>query len=95
MERTARKAPPGCSNNRTAGDTIKKGMGTMEHTVKKIQPKDVAEALGIGVQAARIGLQNGIFPFGWAIRRNERYVYAISPKLFAEYVGTVQKEGKK
>lgn len=64
---------------------------------KKIQPKDVAEALGISVQSARVGLQKGTFPFGWAIRKSTRYVYAISPKLFDEYLGRAaqKEEGRK
>lgn len=55
---------------------------------KKLKPKDVADALGISVQAVRVGLQKGVFPFGWAIKTSEsKYTYAISPKLFAEYLG--------
>lgn len=55
---------------------------------KKLKPKDVADALGISVQAVRVGLQKGVFPFGWAIKTSEsKYTYAISPKLFEEYLG--------
>lgn len=54
----------------------------------KLKPKDVAEVLGISVQAVRIGLQKGTFPFGWAIKTSEsKFTYAISPKLFEEYLG--------
>lgn len=54
----------------------------------KLKPKDVADALGISVQAVRVGLQKGTFPFGWAIKTSEtRFTYAISPKLFEEYLG--------
>lgn len=60
----------------------------METTKKKLTPKDVAEALGVSVQTVRVGLQKGYFPFGWAIQTTDRrYTYAISPKLFEEYVG--------
>lgn len=55
---------------------------------KKLKPKDVADRLGISVQAVRVGLQRGIFPFGWAIKTSEaKFTYAISPKLFDEYLG--------
>lgn len=55
---------------------------------KKLKPKDVADRLGISVQAVRIGLQQGKFPFGWAIKTSEsKFTYAISPKLFDEYLG--------
>ena len=55
---------------------------------KKITPQIVANALNISPQAVRIGLQQGTLPFGWAIKTSEkRYTYAISPKLFYEYLG--------
>lgn len=60
----------------------------------KLKPKDVADALGISVQAVRVGFQNGTLPFGWAIKTSEtRFTYAISPKLFEEYLG--RKRGEK
>lgn len=59
----------------------------------KLKPKDVAEALGISVQAVRVGLQKGVFPFGWAIRTSEaKFTYAISPRLFEEYLGKKEDE---
>lgn len=57
-------------------------------TERKIKPKDVADRLGISVQAVRVGLQQGKFPFGWAIKTSDnKFTYAISPKLFDEYLG--------
>jgi len=62
--------------------------------MNKIKPKDVAEALGISVQAVRIGLQQGKFPFGTAIKTSEaKFTYAIYPKAFEEYVGRMVKQG--
>lgn len=62
----------------------------------KIKPKDVADALGISVQAVRIGLQQGKFPFGTAIKTSEaKYTYAIYPKAFEEYVGRMVNQGGK
>lgn len=53
----------------------------------KIRPEDAAKALGVSTQAVRVGLQKGILPFGWAVKvSSNRYTYAISPKLFAQYV---------
>lgn len=55
---------------------------------KKIKPQDVADALGISVQAVRVGLQQGRFPFGTAIKTSEaKFTYAIYPKKFEEYLG--------
>lgn len=57
-------------------------------TERKLKPADVAEKLGISVQAVRVGLQRGTLPFGWAIKTsNNKYTYAISRKLFNEYLG--------
>ena len=56
-------------------------------TKKKIRPADVAEILGIGVEAVRIGLQNGNFSFGGAIKTSpKRHTYFIYPKLFDKYI---------
>lgn len=61
---------------------------------EKIKPKDVADALGISVQAVRIGLQQGKFPFGTAIKTSDsKYTYAIYPKAFEEYVGKAVNQG--
>jgi hypothetical protein len=60
----------------------------------KITPKDVADALGISVQAVRVGLQQGRFPFGTAIKTSEaKFTYAIYPKAFEEYVGRMVNQG--
>ena len=63
-------------------------------TQNRIRIVDVADALGISVQAVRIGLQQGKFPFGTAIKTSEaKYTYAIYPKAFEEYVGKVVNQG--
>lgn len=60
----------------------------MGDSKKKLRPEDVAKILGVSVQTVRVGLQKGYFPFGWAIQTSpRRYTYAISPKLFEEYLG--------
>lgn len=60
----------------------------MIKATSKIKPKDVAAILGVSIQTVRVGLQKGYFPFGWAIQTSpRRYTYAISPKLFEEYLG--------
>ena len=65
----------------------------MEATKKKLSPADVAEILGVSVQTVRVGLQQGYFQFGWAIKTTpNRYTYAISPKLFEEYLGKMRGE---
>jgi transcriptional regulator with XRE-family HTH domain len=47
-----------------------------------------AKLMGVGKQFIRVGLQNGIFPFGYAVKiSGKRFSYYISPKKFSEYTG--------
>lgn len=57
--------------------------------------KEVAEMLGTTVETVRVGLQQGMFPFGVAIKKNpenSRYVYIIFPEKVREYVGVKNEE---
>lgn len=48
----------------------------------------VSEVMGVSQWCIRIGLQNGVFPFGEAIQvNNGMYSYYIDPYKFAEYIG--------
>lgn len=51
----------------------------------------VAEAallMGVSRQFIRVGLQKGIFPFGYAVQVSaDRYTYFISRQKFTEYTG--------
>lgn len=58
--------------------------------------KDVAELLGTTEQTVRVGLQQGVFPFGVAFKRSEhkkQYTYVIYPEKVKQYAGE-QKEGE-
>lgn len=46
-----------------------------------------AEKLGKSKQFIRVGLQQGIFSFGYAVKMSGRFTYHISPLKFKEYVG--------
>ncbi|MFL2104170.1 helix-turn-helix transcriptional regulator [Mycobacteroides abscessus] len=46
-----------------------------------------AKKLGKSEQFVRVGLQNGILPFGFAVKMSSKFTYHISPKKFKEYVG--------
>ena len=51
--------------------------------------KDVAELLGTTESTVRIGLQQGMFPFGVAYKTkptNKNYVYVIFPEKVKEFV---------
>ena len=53
---------------------------------KKITPADVAEALGVSSDLVRLFLREGKFPFGTAVKHDERYSYIIFPERFRKYL---------
>lgn len=52
----------------------------------KISVKEAASLMGKSIQFVRVGLQNGRFPFGSAVKLSSRWSYHISPNLFYEYI---------
>jgi transcriptional regulator with XRE-family HTH domain len=56
--------------------------------IQKILPEDVARVMGMNHQTVRKGLQQGVFPWGYAIRTSERrWTYFINAKRFIEIEG--------
>ena len=67
--------------------------------MKKFKVADAAKAMGVSLQFIRIGLQQGIFPFGTAVKMSSRWTYYINEEKFLAYLTkpivesiTVQKE---
>ncbi len=58
---------------------------------EQISVKQAAEIMGKCQQFVRVGLQRGLLPFGTAVKAVTRWNYYISPKLFYEYVGELNK----
>ena len=60
----------------------------------KMSIKEAAELMGVSQQYVRVGLQRGIFPWGYALQvASKRYTYFISrAKFFETEVGTVPAE---
>lgn len=58
-------------------------------SVKNNMSIDEAAALmGVSKQFVRVGLQKGIFPFGYAVQvSSERFTYFISRQKFMDYTG--------
>lgn len=57
--------------------------------MEKIRVKDVAEMLGTTEMTIRLGLQQGMFPFGVAYKTkdsNKNYTYVIFPAKVKEYL---------
>lgn len=59
--------------------------GTMNN---RLTVQNVAEKMNCSEQFIRKGLQNGIFPWGYAIRiSGNRFTYWISKNKFIEFTG--------
>lgn len=59
-----------------------------ESKTKKITVLQAAKLMGVDPQFIRVGIQQGVLPFGWAVMvGTKQYSYYISPKLFYEYTG--------
>lgn len=56
-------------------------------TVEKLLPKDAARLLGISVRSVSLGLQQGVFPWGYGIHTEHSWVYFINARRFAEIEG--------
>lgn len=56
-------------------------------SVKKLTTREAARMLGKSEQFIRKGLQDGIFPFGYAVKTSSKWDYYINPKVFAECTG--------
>lgn len=51
---------------------------------------EVAELLGVTQMTVRVGLQQGIFPFGVAFKTHpdrKQYTYIIYPEVVKQYIG--------
>lgn len=53
----------------------------------RLTVKKVAELMGDSDEPFRRGLQQGLFPWGYAVKTSSKYTYWISPIKFTEYTG--------
>ena len=57
--------------------------------MKKITPAMMADAMGVPVQAIRVGIQKGALDFGVAIQQTgQRYTYIIYPEKAKQILGS-------
>lgn len=62
-----------------------------EAVIKKLLPEDVAHLMGMSPQSIRLGLQQGVFPWGYAIPTSKhRWTYFINAKRFYEIEGILK-----
>ena len=56
--------------------------------MKKMLPETAAKILGVGKETIRLGLQQGVFPWGYGIQTSPgRWTYIINEKRFIEIEG--------
>lgn len=56
--------------------------------VPRLSVDDAARLMGVGTKFITNGLQNGVFPWGYAVQgRGDKYIYFINAKRFAEVEG--------
>lgn len=69
-------------------DTVISREDLAEGKIKRLLPEDVAVLMGLGKETIRLGLQQGVFPWGYAVKTSEhRWSYFINAKRFAEIEG--------
>ena len=54
--------------------------------LRNVSVAECAKILGKSEQFVRVGLQQGVLPFGVAVRTSSKYSYHISPKKLNEYM---------
>lgn len=55
--------------------------------VERLKPEEAASIMGVSKETIRNGLQQGVFPWGYAIKTSGRWTYFINAKKFAEIEG--------
>ena len=60
--------------------------------MSRLTISETARLMNVSEQFIRIGLQKGIFPWGYAVKMSSRWTYFVSPEKFTEYTG-IKKEG--
>lgn len=53
----------------------------------RLSVSKVAKLMNVSEQFIRIGLQKGIFPWGYAIKMSTKWTYYVSPTKFTEATG--------
>lgn len=59
--------------------------GEIREKEPSLSVPDVARSLGVLPQRLREGLKRRIYPFGYAVEKNGKYKYYISPTQFESY----------
>ena len=54
--------------------------------MKRLSVAEAAKRMGVSPQFVRIGLRQGIFPFGTAVKMSTRWTYYINEEKFLAYI---------
>ncbi len=57
------------------------------NTENRLSVKEAAKLMGAGEHFIRIGLQEKVLPFGYAVKTSSEWTYFISSAKFTEYTG--------
>lgn len=67
---------------------INEALKVEDDTITQLSVMEVSKLLRMNQQTVRLGLQQGVFPWGYAIKTSEyRWVYFINKKRFEEVEG--------
>jgi hypothetical protein len=65
-------------------------MVSQGNVIKKLLPEDAAKLMGVAKRTIRLGLQQGVFPWGYAVKTSEtQWTYFINARRFAEIEGVI------
>ena len=53
----------------------------------RLSVSQCASLMNVSDQFIRIGLQKGVFPWGYAVKMSTQWTYYISPQKFTEHTG--------
>ena len=53
----------------------------------RLSVSKTAELMNVSEQFVRVGLQKGVFPFGYAVKMSGHWTYFISLQKFEEHTG--------
>lgn len=56
-------------------------------TKNRLSVVKAAELMNVSEQFIRIGLQKGVFPWGYAVKMSSQWTYFISIEKFQEFTG--------
>jgi hypothetical protein len=63
------------------------GGGVLSLKPNRLSVKQAAALMGVSEQFLRLGLQQGKFNFGTAVKTSSRWTYYINTTLFLRYIG--------